>query len=142
MITKVAFNLSKIPSKKPWSIISRNFKFCSTLLNAEQSSNKVESYEEDNKSITIKEESKKKQNKKDFSQLYDKSLNLIDYQSVMDKQVIKLLMGKLKLDVINNLPADWNDLTDPILDLESYDEPLTKHLYKVSKIFFLFLMKY
>jgi len=53
----------------------------------------------------------------------------------MDKQVIKLLMGKLKLDVINNLPADWNDLTDPILDLESYDEPLTKHLYKKGNQF-------
>lgn len=128
MITSVA----KISSKKPWSIFSRNLKFCSTLLNAEQSSNKVESHEEDNENITIKEKSKKKQNINDFSQLYDKSLNLIDYQSVMDKQVIKLLMGKLKLDVINNLPADWNDLTDPILDLESYDEPLTKHLYKVS----------
>ena len=37
----------------------------------------------------------------------------------MDKQVIKLLMGILKLDVINDLLANWNDLTEPIVNVKS-----------------------
>ena len=45
----------------------------------------------------------------------------------MDKQVIKRLMGILKLNVINDLPAN---LTEPIVNVKS--EHLVKALHKVS----------
>ena len=124
MISCFILKYSNTFVNKPWSVVSRNLKTCCTLLSTEQPSNTSNNHEESiNQDIL---------SIKDFAQYYDKSLNIIDSRSLTEKHVIKMLMGKLRLDVANNLPADWNDLTEPIVDVESYDEPLVKALYKVS----------